>query len=434
MYVSKSTPMLDGLDARERSELYYETQELNVSKVEVQKNIGRTLISSNSLAFGSTSSFVIPNHNLIRSCYLVVTLQDKIAGELTIPGAWLFSLIDSITYTFGPANVSQIKMSGKSLLAVLLADSEHRSKKEEILQSAGDAYQRTQGSSFDITGSVLLKLPWNSLKGKKPFDASILSSPIHIDISFKQSSAIYGIGDSGTVTNFPNTMKSIQLVIEEFVLSDRSNSIKKSIMADPSLMYSYPYMHFQSGSIKRFTGAPDTTTFSIELQELLNADLLAIHFGVFADKYETPPDTAAVVPKLAGVRLLNVKLTYNGQVLQHFPGNLIELDQLVNGGGSWSIIPTLNEDGTAGTTSLRNYSYSIYFTPHQVSSFMASFSNTPRLPSQTLLLEFIIASDDDATRLKLPSTDPNTKFSLHYTYQYPAVNSVSQGSSNLMFN
>lgn len=413
-YTSKDRVLLDSAGERKTS-LYYTKPSIEVNDVECDFVCGRYTQSATSLSWGSTSQFVIPNNNFLSQCFLHVKLPNLIAGQ-TLPKGWLIAAIKEITYSIGSSNISQLRISGKTLYHSLMVEAKTAEQKDEILRLAGEAYNTINTKA--IEGTVILRLPWSSMSAKKPLDTSLINNPIQISITFKSAAEVYG----GSAVP-PTAMTACELFTREGVLTDKSNSLKKDLMSNSDLMYSYPFMHLQSASTKYLTTLAGEKT--VEISEFLNSDLVNIIFSVHYTGAQRNAGSGPVYPNI-GLECNDIELLYNGQTVAKMPGRSGRLINML-----WDAGASYADDVHFGATSpwtesaVQSFVYSIPLGDMKAIVFDKKYENVSRYSTQTFQLKF--------TPQAVLASDPDQAIEVHFTYVYNAIASFSMGTCNIQF-
>ncbi len=419
-YVSQKRVSLNA-PGTQKNGLYYSTSDTTVSSVESNTVIGRFSQSLTSLAFGSSSQIIIPNQDFIHQVFLTMRLPDLTANQ-SLTAGWGFSVIESIQYSIGQANVSQLRLSGKSLLQCLMRECESQEKRSELLRLGGESL--TAANTRPVEATIVLPLPWSAIAAhqKKPFDTSILNNPIQLQIQLASTAAaIYGGTDP-----LPTSLVSASVFCRQTVLADRANSIKWDLMKNPNMIYSYPFNHRQSPSSK--FNLVSGSVNNVELTEFLESDLLNILFSVqyTEDQVRT---AAGITPNpTASMICTDIELLYNGQTVYKAPAQSARLINMLWDEGSSGAESAYIDRTVSPFTSqqITNYTYQIPFADIKSMIYDGEFCNTGRFSSQTMVLRFTPRNYD-------PLDVSVHTCEAHFTYIYQAVAEVSNGVVNIQF-
>lgn len=402
--------------------IYYSSANTTVELAEATYNNGRLFISLNQHNFGSQSQVVIPNSSLLNEVYLHLQLE-KIVPNQTLTRGWGYKIIDSISYLFGSSNVSQISINGDSLFQTIMMESETSEKRSEMFRLGGQEILN-QGAVDITTGLdayVLLPLPFSSANGlfsKLPFDTNLLSNPITIQIQFGQASKIIGGSGASTVSQFTKAA----IYVRQGELYNKDQSLKFQLMKNPSIMYSYPFIHHQSYTPQGFTGSVDPNSrVSVPLLSFINADLLAISVGIIKDSDLSP--TGGNTPNLFNYQeMSNVRLTFNGLIMYESPAKLWKLYNMKSQIGSSYLFNSIVQPGaTAPFNSVPVDTYILIFDFSRIRSlsYQNEYQNVWRISNNTLTLEF--------------NTPDTSTYHLYATYHYNGVCEVQGGQTRIYF-
>lgn len=381
----------------EKSHLYYNDDMVKVSELETHTTVGRYKQSLTSLVFGSTAEITIPNQDFLSDVYLILQTPVFPIGS-TLSDQWAYACIKSLRYQWGSSNVSQIEISGETLFMKNFIDCETKEKRD----LAGDLAGRINVGS-DLTTvipsqlcMIQLPTPWSliaSCDKKLPYDTSLLSSNIIIQIVFEDATSFISVGAANPV--LPNSFLRGEIYLKQQTLTDKSKSLRNKLKGNQSLMTQYPFVHLQNGSTRYLNNINPEQSVTVDLQSFITSDLLGIAFYVVAlsDIKRTGIDLndgTGIVNRFNTKECENIKLEYNGITLHDMPGRLSELVGL-----------SLNEGSIKGNYSVASFSsptlsavaatQNIYYLPltqHKSTYFKENYENTPRFAQQTQSLTF----------------------------------------------
>lgn len=361
---------------------YYSRENSQVARAETTWNTGRYTQSLSNLNFGAQSTIVIPNSSLLRNCYLHLRLPAVVADQ-TLCRGWGYAAIESISYLFGSANVSQLQINGQSNFQAVMLEANTSEKKSELLRLGGQEY--LEPTAGEVEATVCLSLPWSN-QGccKLPIDTTLLDSPITISIKLADASRLYG-GVGARPASFLDSL--VILAQGEFLNKDLS--LKNELIVNPDLRYNYPFIHKQTNivSVDSSAGVP----IIINLLSFINADLLAITFGLVKRNFVNDPTGAQPPNPFAYGEMSNIELTYNG------------LDMYKAVGKSYKVFNMQDEDGAsfiknsridAGTVQpfvsnpVDSYITAVNFSQNPAYTFNRKFYNVWRIGNNTLNLQF----------------------------------------------
>ncbi len=420
-YVSDRVPDLDAVGTTKNT-LYYGSSDVQVSEVQYDTLQGKFRQTLSSLQFGGISEIAIPNSDSISSCYLYMKLPNLVANQ-TLCDFWGYGIIKNVSYTIGGSNISIIDLPGESIFQRTMLSCESKEKRSK-LKEIGGVHQ--EGVTVKNPEAVVqIPLPWSTIrscKEKLGYDASLLSTNILIQITFNEASSIYG-STTGGATIFPSSALSGDVYIKQDVLTNKRDSMKLTLMKNPNLLINYPMVHSTRGSTRNLTGSAAANTFTIDLNSFLESDLLGISFHAIKAIDERGTEALGNVSnKFATLRLRDIVLKYNGQILHNLQYHLHDLMLLGMDVGDpdydLAVVSTAGVPA-AGT----GHIYYLPMTRFKSVVFEGMYHNTSRFANQTFQLEFTMDTDFVA----------ETPFTFYSTYYYNAVVSTSNGMSNIQF-
>lgn len=429
-YLTQVNPDLQSL-GHEADLLYYASNDVKVSSVEFNNRVGRYIRSLTTLSFGGNSDIQIPNFDFLGSTYLQVEMPG-LPATVTLGQNWLFNAIESVNYSWGTSNISLVKISGQDLLHHNYMSCETKEKRQKMLLLGG-AVKDSANPSLAQKATILLKFPWSVMscdERKKLFDTRLLDTNMLIQITWNTSDKFMGwlTADVGDV---PSAFNSAQVILKQNELSNHAESLYTEMKRDSALIYNYPFNHLQTGSSFRFTSIAGKETIKFELNSFLNSDLIGILFSVVDTKDITRgSDNNHGFPNPFNLQLVeDVKLEYNGQILSHYPGDLLELATLNISDGDTTadqhVLNTANGDivvPAANTARGLSYVWYLPFTQYKNLIFKDEYNNTSVYKSQPMDLSFTYA-DTVADKTMLVRT----------TYIYNAYASIQDMSSRIHF-
>lgn len=411
--------------------LYYNSLNTVVQASECTWTQGRYQQSFSSLAFGSSSTIIIPNGSFVQAMRIHLELPD-LGANMTVPRGWGFAAINNISFLLGSSNVPQITISGQTVYQLIMAQCETVSKRNKMLKLAGEEQLAPTGGR--IVADLVLPLPFSSASGTDsqfPFDTNLLQNPILVTITFNPASAfIGGIGlATWPQTGFVNA--SAQLKLGDLLNKDQG--LRRIMQQNPALIYGYPITHFQSYTTNFFgrafsiNDAPYPQAATINLTGLINADLLGIVFGVMPTSRLRPSGSNPVNPLIYD-EVENVQLLFNGLVMhstpkkQHLLTNMNSVDDSTH--IDHSIINTPFVPGTAPFTSspIECNMVFIDFAQMRSMNFHKEYENVWRLPNSTLTLA-----------LNTPPGSDGVEYILFLTYVYNGIVNVRGGETEIFF-
>jgi hypothetical protein len=434
-YLTDRIPDLNN-QGSEKNMLYYATEDVKVQEVQFDINQGRYNQSLTSKTFGSTSEITIPNQDSVSSVYLYLSLAHLIAG-LTLCDGWGYAAIRSVNFTWGSSTISQVELSGESIWQHNHLCCETLEKRNKMVELSGNSYLNSGGSD-PHEACIQIPLPWSTIRASKdklPYDSSLLSTNINVQITFNDAN--HFIGQATTPAKaYPNDFIRADVLLKQSVLSNKADSMKMTLMRNPNLLISYPFTHKQNGTRHFFNGVIGESV-ELQLQSFLEADLLGISFMIVPTKDERSASVLSTSNKWNSLRCRDIELLYNGQIIHSFPYHSAELSNLGIDPGSPDInVSLVNTTGgtDSGKTSsgidlvtskLARHIYYLPLTPCKSVIFESEFYNTSRYAQQTMSIRLQV---EYPTGLLVTE-----QLSFRPVYYYNAMCSTSKGVSTLTF-
>lgn len=420
-FVSDRTIDLDAVGTK-RNMLYYATEDVKVQEVQVDTLVGKYRQSLTSSAFGSSSEVTIPNDDSISSVYLYLRV-DNIPIDSSVGEFFGHATIRSVNYTWGSSSVSTVELSGEALWMHNMLCMETSEKRKKYSEVSGSALAKAV-AVYSVECEILIALPWSTIRAdrnKKGYDSSLLNNNILVQINFNDSNSF--IGSHAAALTYPTSFSKTLVVLKQGVLTNKRDSMKQTLLNNPSLMQPYPFTHKSTGTRKFITGAPINEPINIVLQSFLESDLLGLAFYVVkTDSEKSNHGAASPVNKFDAIRLRDIILTYNGQQLFNLEHHMSDLVLLNIDPGSPDCPKTLINSLGVSVASGSYHVYYLPFTQFKSVIFSEEYNNVSRYASQTLELTFTPEG------LLLP-----TNLSFHSLYYYNAIAQTQQGVTSLQF-
>jgi hypothetical protein len=399
--------------------IYYNFQNSVIDIAETTRNIGRYKVSLNQLSFGGTSQFTVPNQSFLSSIWLTLTLPN-IPANVFLPRGWSLDAVEEVSYLLGSSNVSQLKINGDSHTDIMLEHCETSEKKSRLIHLAGE--EITAPTTTESRATFQLQLPWsciNALTKKFTFDTNILNSPINVIIKWRPRDQI--MSGTGVLASGITQFSTGTVYADQLDLTNKSLSLKMKMLMSPQLSYSYPFIFTQSYTLP-FTGNT-TLPISLNLLGIINADLVALNFhAVKNDRLHTGPTYNNRMNRMDYDEIRDVHLQFNGLTMYDAPGDSWKAYAMQDNIGD----PEFQQSRLTGpqgtspfvTEPIDRMAVFVPFTFNKSTLFTNAFSNTWRIPNNTLVLSFLTSDTGDYT--------------LYLTYYYNSVFSIRQGNSSLL--
>jgi len=351
---------------------------------------------------------------------------------------WASGIISSINYQLGSSNISLVERQGTTLWHQTFIGCETKEKRDKWQSLGGSPVAKITGVRTGDHDAVLqLSLPFSTIRNcmKKSYDTSLLSSPILIQIHFKPITAILSVASTLVGTTLPQPLPTqfsiADVIVRQDVLTNKSESMKTTLMSGSNLFSPYPYVHALTGTNRTLNNVAAGEEVQIDMSGFLNSDLLGIVFHCVETKYlnsiidvATPTNNKAANP-YSTLQLQNIKMVYNGSILHDLPANLYDAYALSISYGDTDASNTRiddNGDAIAPKDAGNQYVYYLPFTAGNSSVYdEESFCNTPRYSQQPLTISF--NANNAAT----------TNYTFFSSYLYNGVVMTSKGNSNIFF-
>lgn len=403
---------------------YYDESSCKVTAIETTYNYGRFTQGLQSLAFNSSSQLILPNQSLTGPWWLHLKLPVIPAGSnVILPRGWGYNAIQSISYLPGSSNVSQIAVSGETMIMTLLAMCDTREKASELLRLGGEEFL---GDSNGIAPEayVMLMLPWSRVNGraesKRPFDSSLLNSVITVSINTEPASSFM----SGTdFESYATAFTRGQIYVRQGNVTGSSKiDLKRILNADPNRLLSYPFTHTTDGTVIKFT-ADSTNRVNLTLQSFINADLVNIIFAVIRDENITAGASGAnAIAPLNVVPIQDVVVQYNGTTYYNAPGTSYRL---------WNMMDTTGASGFDYSVPAGGGGFPYNSDPAECHPIIIDFSRQRALVHDDITYNvWRIANNVITLSFTVPDSSP-TDYTLRSVYNYNALLTVQSGNTFL---
>lgn len=403
---------------------YYSAANTTVDAVEMTYNTGRFTSSLSQTLFRGQAQVIVPNSSFLEEFYLHLELP-ALAANQTLCRGWGWAAIAQISYLFGSSNVSQLAMSGQSMWQTIAASCETAEKRTALFKLGGDElFGPTTGP---VGADLLIPLPWSNPTGghgaKLPYDTTLLSNPITVQIQLNGPESFYG----GTAPLLVTGFSTATAIMRQGDLGQKNNSLKFLMMKEPSLMYAYPFIHHQTFTPSSFTtgAGPIVPPTQVSLLGLIAADLVAITIGVVRNDRLTRNSTTGDSPSpFAYEDLRDIRLDFNGLIMYNAPGAIYKLYNLQSMAGSGEFQNSIISPGGVAPFASVPVDTNICvmnFARLRQLAFEGQYQNVWQIGNNTLSLQF-------------GGLAPSTAYTLHVTYHYNAVVESQNGQSTIYFN
>ena len=318
------------------------------------------------------------------------------------------------------------ELSGESLLQHNILCCETNEKTDKMVKLGGAPFLAGAASTVINECVLLIPLPWSTIRAsraKLAYDSSLLSTNILVQITFNDPNHFMGHATAAT-TAYPNEFIRADAILKQSVLSNKADSMRMTLMNNPNLMVSYPFVHRQSGTRSFFNPSALGEPVELNLQSFIEADLLGVGFMVVPTASERSLPVSSTANKFASLRCRDIQLIYNGAIIYSMPFHLSELATLTLDVGN----PDYNYSHTSATgtnTAKAGHVYYLPLTPSKSIIFESEYFNTSRYASQTMTCRFTVEAGEGYTGTEQLSFRP--------IYYYNAMCSTSKGVSTITY-
>jgi len=418
------------------SSLYYNVMNSTVDSVEITFNTGRYVSSLSTPLFGAQSQVILANSSFVGEVYLHLELPNLWPGQ-SLSRGWGYGAIQQLSFLFGSSNVSQLTVNGQTLWHKIAMQCENAEKRSELFRLGGDELLSPIQRLNSLTGlperdpdavlsaDILLPLPWSSasgLFGKKAFDTNLLVNPITIQLTFNQSTSVFG--GSISPNPFPSGFTTATMIFRQGDLFSKSMSLKNKLLSMPDQSMFYPWIYTQSYLPTQFYGSNVASQpITMPLLGFINADLLALTIGVVRTSLLAP--VQGQPPNIFQYdNIQNVSLLFNGTVMFNAPRQSWKLFTMKSGLGAQYFHNSLIQTAGVGTfSSIPQDAYLLHidFSSIRSMSFEGMMQNVWRIGNNTLSLSFTTEGDQ------------TVRYQAFCSYHYNSVVQVQQGQTAIYF-
>jgi hypothetical protein len=421
-------------------------------------------LSLPSKAFGNNVRVNLPHGNLLLGhTTLTLKISDaNVPANAFLCQDWIYDAIKYVEFQFG--NSEKLRYEGKHLLIKNLSDAESGEKKSVMSQVAGTKKTEAAagGSKSQYVGSATIYLPFSNMSSSRyiPFDSSILSSPVEINIELARADEVFKF----TNTNAAVVRAALPLQYDDaymmcktmYMVDGSSDSIREKVSMRGNDKYLYAYMYPQTFiDSKVLDGVPASVQksgMSVDLTRFLNASCQSIDIFVERLTLGNAAGTPAGAPENASlsrsaqpgnhyVQITNCELRYAGQPIWRSDDSSDVLQNLSEYPTSTSFdleIYQYNEG--AGATLTQVPAQKGYWLHIQMSQFNERFftnlvQSGVALNSNEVQFVFNTPELKDLPSMLAAPANPSIqpKYRVYANYNYQAGVRVAKGEANLVF-
>lgn len=381
-------------------------------------------------AGGGVSSFQIPPANGVQDVICTFTLPTIAdSSNLAVGLGWGYALIKQISYRYGGS--TQYFLSGQQVLQAALSMCADGSSRDGLLQLGGSATSGgaspNNGFSVKQSGYVWLPLPHCSpsvVSKPPPFPSDLLTSSIQVTVELYPLAQIFSCGTSA-LANVPIGLSAATFSVQQVILDNQGDCLARRIDMTQNAL-SYP-IKWRQQEIPLSLGAQTPANgdvITVNLTGFASGEVKEVHAWI-TDNAATPtPANSTVQNPFAWYALQDVEMSYSGLVYAKADVNSMQLWNLVNGR-----IPALVNNSTVVVGSPPT------FTPNVSSSWSVlqfGQSYDPITAHSMYVAGVPILNGIVNLKFKIPPTLGASTYTLHTSYVYNGVLSLSQGSCGLI--
>ena len=385
-------------------------------------------------AGGGVSSFQIPPANGVQDVicsFTLPTIADN--SDLAVPLGWGYALIKQISYRYGGS--TQYFLSGQQVLQAALSMCADGSSRDGLLQLGGQASTGGVGTANDFSvkqsGYVWLPLPHCSpsvVSKPPPFPSDLLTSSIQVTVELYPLAQIFSAGSNATagLVDVPSGLSAATFSVQQVILDNQGDCLARRIDMTQNAL-SYP-IKWRQQEIPISLG-PQTpangNVISVNLTGFASGEVKEVHAWITADGDTPTPAVGSAQNPFLWYALQDVEMSYSGLVYAKADVNSMQLWNLVNGR-----IPALVN--TSKVTAANPPTFADKVATWSVLQFGQSYD--PITAHSMYVAGVPILNGIVNLKFKIPSNLGLTagNYTLHTSYVYNAVLSLSQGSCGLI--
>lgn len=375
-------------------------------------------------AGGGVSSFQIPPANGVQDVICTFSLPAGALANLAVPIGWAYALIKSVSYRYGGS--TQYFLSGQQVLQAALSMAADAGSRDAILQLGGQA---ASGAEFatEQSGYVWLPLPHCSpsvVSKPPPFPSDLLTSSIQITVELFPLASIFSIGSAGSLATVPAGLSRAIFAVQQVILDNQGDCLARRIdMTQNALSYPCKWRQ-QEVPITLGSQTPaNQNTISVNLTGFASGEVKEVHAWCTRDEDTPLPAVNTVQNPFNWHALRDVEMSYSGLVYAKADVNSMQLWNLVNGR-----IPALVNKSSVVVGNPPTFANDV--ATWSVLQFGQAFD--PITAHSMYVAGVPILNGIVNLKFKLSPSAPAGNYTLHTSYVYNAVLSLSQGSCGLI--
>jgi len=321
-----STLVSDSLSAQN---VYYTAENSIVDSIPFKANQALFVTAPTRSDGAGSITFDVPNDQLVSHVIMEFVLPLSVYNQvISGPSGWGYSLIKSYRWQIGSA--SQQQLDGQGLFMTQMIECDTEEKALGLLKAAGQTFSNTALSTQEDWDAirrayVVIELPHsitNYGSRKKPFDTSLLSSPIRLYVDLNPFNLVFRGAGLSALTQYD----SINFLARQYRLDNNLDSLRVSLMNDSSLYYLYPFVLPQSAQypltfpIRATPSATSKVSFTVN--GFRDAECLGI--GMYIVRNINLSSGSFTFP-LNTLSIKNIKMIYNGITYYYSPDQMFNV-------------------------------------------------------------------------------------------------------------
>ena len=369
---------------------------------------------------GGSSTFTIPPNNGIQDIVCLFTTTASTAGVdssgLALPRGWGYGLIKQVSFRYGGS--SQYFLTGDQILNNALRKQTNRLSVDDILTLGGNE-AINQECAAELEAYVVLTLPHNipsAVNKANPLPGDLLTQQCQITVELNPVSSIYSVQGTGVA---PTELSSANFQVQQVMLNNQSDALARRVdMAENA--YAFPCEFVQQ--VQRI---PLQNTANPQTQNLTGFRSGEVKSIVMWLSRTSDVGTGAtrVVNPFNWYPILDMQMTYAGDVYARYDGQSSQLWNLINGNKA----PVVD-------TVLITYSGGAYSEPGDISVWAElPFAQTFEGEGQTNVLIHGKPITNGIINLTLTTPSAQADWILNVSYIYNATLLFSQGTADFVF-
>lgn len=375
-------------------------------------------------AGGGVSSFQIPPANGIQDIVCTFSLPAGTLANLAVPLGWGYALIKQISYRYGGS--TQYFLSGQQVLQAALSMAADAGSRDAILQLGGQA---TSDSGFATQQFAYCWLPLphcspSVVSKPPPFPSDLLTSSIQVTVELYPLASIFTIGAAGSLSTVPAGLSSASFAVQQVIMDNQGDCLARRIDMTQNAL-SYP-VKWRQQEVPISLGAQTPSAggdISVNLTGFASGEVKEIHCWATRNEDTPVPAVGAAQNPFVWYALQDVEMSYSGLVYAKADANSMQLWNLVNGR-----IPALVNSSTVAVANPPTFSPST--ATWSVLQFGQAYD--PITAHSMYVAGVPILNGIVNLKFKLPRSAPSGTYTLHSSYVYNGVFSLSQGSAGLI--